>query len=263
MSDVRPAHARRSRRTEPEIPQPSFAERARTLLSRQATGYLSTHSRRHSGFPFGSVMPYALDSLGRPSFLISKLAMHTRNLDRDPRASLLVPEEEVARDPLGAGRVTLVGRAEPVSAEELEAVREEYLARHEKARYWADYGDFGFYRLDVVGVYFVGGFGVMGWVEAAGYGDAEPDPLADVAAGILEHMNQDHADALVLLAADRAGLAASEARMTAVDRLGFHLRLRIGERYKGCRIAFTREARTAGETRAVLVEMVEQARARA
>lgn len=261
-SDRRPSHARRSRPAEPEIPQPSFSERARTLLDRQATGYLSTHSRRHAGFPFGSVMPYALDDLGRPSFLISKMAMHTRNLDADPRASLLVPEESVARDPLGAGRVTLVGNAEPVPADELETVREAYLARHEKARYWVDYGDFGFYRLEVVGVYFVGGFGVMGWVESQDYGSAEPDPLAVDAPAIIEHMNNDHADALVLLAADRAGLTASSAQMTAVDRLGFHLKLMIGDRYKGCRIAFTREARTPGETRAVLVEMVKAARAK-
>ncbi len=208
-------------------------------------------------------MPYALDECGRPSFLISKMAMHTRNLDEDSKASLLVPDETAIRDPLGAGRVTLVGSAEPVSAEELETVREGYLEQHEKARYWVDYGDFGFYRLEVVGVYFVGGFGVMGWVEADDYSRAEPDPLAAVAAGIIEHMNSDHADAMILLAADQAGLDASEATMTAVDRLGFHLRLLIGERYKGCRIAFTREARTAGETRKVLVEMVRAARARA
>ncbi len=46
-SGRRPSQARRSRPAEPEIPQPSFSERARTLLDRQATGYLSTHSRRH------------------------------------------------------------------------------------------------------------------------------------------------------------------------------------------------------------------------
>ena len=159
--------------------------------------------------------------------------------------------------------MTLVGTGEPVPSEELETVREDYLKRHEKARHWVDYGDFGFYRLDVVGVYFVGGFGVMGWVEADDYGHAETDPLAADAARIIQHMNQDHADALVLLAADCAGLTTTEATMTAVDRLGFHLRLLVDGRYKGCRIAFTREARTAKETRTVLVEMVKQARSKA
>ncbi len=205
-------------------------------------------------------MPYALDDRGRPSFLISKMAMHTQNLDEDSRASLLVTEDTTASDPLGAGRVTLLGRAEPVPEEDLETVRENYLTRHEKARYWVDYGDFGFYRMELVDVYFVGGFGVMGWVEAGGYSDAEPDPLADHAPGILEHMNRDHADALVRLAGAFADLEATEAQMTAVDRLGFHLRVMTDGRYRGCRIAFPREAKDPEQTRQVLVEMVRQTR---
>lgn len=131
-------------------------------------------------------MPYALDERGRPSFLISKMAMHTQNLDADPRASLLVTEDGAASDPLGAGRVTVLGRAEPVPEDDLATVREIYLAQHEKAQYWVDFGDFGFYRLEVVDVYFVGGFGVMGWVDAESYSGAEADPLAEPVAGVLK-----------------------------------------------------------------------------
>lgn len=245
---------------EPEIPQPSFAERTRTLLHRQHTGYLSTQSKHQPGFPFGSVMPFALDDEGRPIFLISKMAMHTQNLDGDARCSLLVPEESGEKNPLGIGRVTLLGRAEPVAEEELPPAREIYLTRHENARYWVDYRDFGFYRLAVESVYFVGGFGVMGWVEAPDYTEAHPDPLADHAPHIIEHMNEDHRDALILLAKSEADLNAEEAEMTAVDRLGFHLRLKVDGHYRGCRIAFVREVGTADETRAVLVEMVKAAR---
>ncbi len=256
----RRGHARRSKAGEPEIPQPSFAERARTLMYRQQTGYLSSHSRHQEGFPFGSVMPYALDDRGRPLMLISKMAMHTQNLDRDARASLLVPEENAAKDPLGAGRATLLGHGEPVPADDLDAMRALYLEAHPKARYWIDYADFGLYRLEVESVYFVGGFGVMGWVEVADYGEAEPDPLADVAAGIIDHMNEDHADALRLLAAGAIDGEVEEATMTAVDRLGFHLRAKVGARYHGCRVPFIREVRDAGETRSVMVEMVKAAR---
>lgn len=243
-----------------EVPQPSFAERTRTLLHRQRTGYLSTLSQRQPGFPFGSVMPYALDPQGRPLLLISKMAMHTRNLDRDPRSSLLVPEEKAAKDPLGAARATLVGRADPVAPDELEATREIYLERQESARYWIDYADFGFYRLEVVDVYFVGGFGVMGWVDASEYRQASPDPLADDAPGIVEHMNRDHGDALRLLAAADSGGTVEKAEMTAVDRLGFHLRIQMAGRYRGSRIAFPREVRDARQTRQVIVEMVREAR---
>ena len=261
MRQTSRAHAG-PRRPQPdsEVPQPSFAERTRTLLQRQRTGYLSTLSRRQRGFPFGSVMPYAVDSLGRPLLLISKMAMHTQNLDRDPRSSLLVPEETAARDPLGAARATLLGRAEAVGSGELAAVRELYLERQESARYWIDYADFGFYRLEVVDVYFVGGFGVMGWVDADEYRQASPDPLADAAAGIVADMNRDHGDALRLLAAGAVGGPVEAAQVTAIDRLGFHLRIEVDGRYRGSRIAFPREVRDAGQTPAVMEEMVRAAR---
>jgi hypothetical protein len=94
---------------QPAVPEPSFAERARTLVYMARIGSLSTLSRKQPGFPFGSVMPYGLDEHGRPIFLISTMAMHTQNLQVDPRASLLVTQDNAGGDPLGASRVTLVG----------------------------------------------------------------------------------------------------------------------------------------------------------
>jgi putative heme iron utilization protein len=97
-------------------------------------------------------------------------------------------------------------------------------------------------------------------VPASDYGLAQPDPLADDAAGIIEHMNADHKDALILLARVLAGIDSQEAAMTSVDRLGFHVRLKTSEGMKGTRIAFLREVTNPAETRKVLVEMVQQAR---
>jgi len=173
---------------------------------------------------------------------------------------LLVTQDSADGDPLGASRVTLVGNVLPVPEADVAAAREAYLARHANSKYWVDFEDFAFYRLDVVDVYYVGGFGVMGWVSAADYASSEPDPLADSMAGILQHMNADHKDALVLLAGKFAHIEAQEATMTAVDRLGFHVRLKTQEGMRGARIAFPREVRNSSETRTVLVEMVRQAR---
>ena len=205
-------------------------------------------------------MPYGLDERGRPIFLISTMAMHTQNLQANPHASLLVTQSDGDGDPLGASRVTLVGEAVPVPEPDLASARRLYLERYANSKYWVDYDDFSFYRMDVVDVYYVGGFGVMGWVQALDYDSARPDPLADVAAGIIAHMNADHAQALVLLARSSAGIDALEATMTSVDRLGFHVRLKTPEGMRGARIAFLREATNANETRKVLVEMVQQAR---
>jgi putative heme iron utilization protein len=223
----------------PQPPEPTHAERVRTLMSLTSTATLSTVSRKHAGFPFGSLMPFALDAAGRPIFLISSMAMHTQNLMGDPRCSLdatRVPEAEIG------------------------SVRETYLARHENSRYWVDFNDFSFFRLQPIDVYYVGGFGVMGWVDAGEYERATPDPLAGAATGILEHMNADHVAAMILLARSHAQLEATEATMTSVDRLGFSLRLKTAAGMKGARINFPREVASAEETRGELVAMVRQAR---
>ena len=100
----------------------------------------------------------------------------------------------------------------------------------------------------------------MGWVSAADYGSALPDPLAEAAAGIIKHMNAGHADALRLIARRFAGEAADEAALTAVDRLGFHLRLKSGDRIHSRRVAFLQEVKSSDAARIALVEMVRQAR---
>ncbi len=242
------------------IPEPSFSERARTLVHLGRIGSLSTLSRKQPGFPFGSVMPYGLDPSGRPIFLISTMAMHTQNLQADSRASLLVTQPDSSGDPLGASRVTVMGNVLTIAKGEVADARQLYLERYANSKYWVDFEDFSFYRMDVLDVYYVGGFGVMGWVQASDYTQAQPDPLADAAAGIIEHMNTDHKDALILLARMFAGIECQEAAMTAVDRLGFHVRLKTAEGMKGTRIAFLREVRDPGQARKVLVEMVQQAR---
>ena len=244
----------------PQLPEPGHAERIRTLLSLVSVGTLSSMSRKQPGFPFGSLMPFALDLAGRPIFLISNMAMHTQNLKADPRCSLFVGQASADGDPLGAARGTLIGVAEPVPEHDVASVREQYLARHENSRYWVDFTDFSFFRLQPIDLYYVGGFGVMGWVEAGEYEHSAPDPLAEAAPGILEHMNADHGDSMILLARSYAQMEAVEATMTSVDRLGFALRLKTNEGIKGVRINFLREVATAQATRKVLIEMVEQSR---
>src|ERR1700753_2252101 len=97
-------HATGATNSQPAVPEPSFAERARTLMHSGRIGSLSSLSRKQPGFPFGSMMPYGLDDEGRPIFLISTMAMHTQNLQADARASLLVTQEATDGEPLGASR---------------------------------------------------------------------------------------------------------------------------------------------------------------
>ena len=243
-------------------PEPSPAERAATLVHLSRVGMLSTLSRRHPGHPFGSVMPYALDAARRPLLLISSMAVHTQNLEADGHASLLVTGPGSADDPLAAGRVTLLGTARRVPAAEVPEARERYLARHERAAMWVDFGDFAFWRIEVAELYWVGGFAAMDWIDAGAFAAAGPDPLAEAGPDIVRHMNEDHADALLLLARVGPDPAAEQVRLLEVDRLGMKLEIESGGRLSTARVAFPREVTSSEVARAVLIQMVQAARGR-
>lgn len=145
------------------------AQGARELAASQSTGVLCTLSEKKPGFPFGSVTPYVLDAQGSPLFLMSGLAVHTKNLAVNPHASLLIAEPAQGEDALSAGRVNLLGQVAILAEHELAQARELYLAKHPESEQWVDFGDFNFYRLEISDIYYVGGFGRMGWVSQSDY----------------------------------------------------------------------------------------------
>jgi len=249
----------------PAPPEPSHAERARTLVAAQSRGALSTIAVEPPGMPFGSVVTYGLDGAARPCFFVSTLAEHTRNLDADPRASLLVVEDTPqGADPLASGRVTLLGvAAEVTEAEERAAARAAYLAAN-PAAFYVDYGDFRCLRVELQGVRYVGGFGRMSWVDVTEFTTAEPDPLLPAAPGIIAHMNADHASALVTLChADAGRPDVVAASMTAVDRYGFEVVADLGDdRRAAVRIGFRSEQSSADGVRRELVGMLHETRSR-
>jgi len=120
------------------------------------------------------VMPYALDEREAPLFLISAMAGHTQNLEADPRASLLVTPPNWSDNLLANERVTLMGRATCVADDRRSVARAAYLDRHPEASQWVNFGDFSFWRFEVADIYYVGGFGAMGWVTVADYATARP-----------------------------------------------------------------------------------------
>ena len=142
---------------------------ARALVEGRGFGCLSTISVRHPGFPFVSITEYACDETGQPVFLLSGLAVHTKNLAADARASLIVFAQDAEQDVLGSARVTLMGVLRQVEESNDAAVRARYLDKHPQAAQWVDFGDFAFFRMEVADIYFVGGFGEMGWVGGADF----------------------------------------------------------------------------------------------
>jgi putative heme iron utilization protein len=259
------AHARpRGQEEEPlydlDVPTPSHAERAMTLACGARTATLGTVAREPEGYPYGSFVTFAIDR-GHPVFLISALAEHTRNLAADPRASLLIAES-VRADPLANGRVTLLGRGAALADEaEREAAREAFLAVHPNAGYYAGFGDFAWWRLAVESVRYIGGYGRMSWVPREEWLAAEPDPLAQSAARLIEHMNADHAATMVdycrRLTRARDATAAT---MTSIDRYGFEMSVATGKGPRPVRLGFSRPVSGPEEARAELIALAEKAR---
>ncbi|HEY3742438.1 MAG TPA: pyridoxamine 5'-phosphate oxidase family protein [Bryobacteraceae bacterium] len=140
------------------------ATHAKLLFMEQKMAVLSTNSTRHGGFPFGSVVGYAVDGESRPLLLISRLAVHRRNLAADVRASLTIFDDEAVGDPTSASRVTIMGEVHPVPEPDLLDARTAYLAKHPEARQWIDFGDFAMLRMEIKDLYFIAGFGSMGWI---------------------------------------------------------------------------------------------------
>jgi putative heme iron utilization protein len=249
--------------TRPPPRSPSHAERCRTLAAEARAATLATIARDPEGFPYGSLVTVAVDASGRPLLLLSQLAEHTQNLEHRADASILLTEPlDRHRQPLALGRVTLLGACRPLPAEDVEEARRTFLATQPDAATYVDFKDFSFYRLEPTSLRYVGGFGRMSWVRVEDYLAAEPDPLRAAAAGILSHMNQDHADALLAYARGLARIPeASAATMTAVDRYGFDLAVTTPNGPRATRLAFDHEVSTSDEVRKAVIAMVKAARA--
>jgi putative heme iron utilization protein len=259
------AHSRPSGEAEeplydPNVPTPTHGERARTMVAAIRTGTLCTIAKEPAGFPYGSFITFAMDGPD-PVFFISELAEHTKNLRADARASLLVAEggEE---DPLANGRVTLLGpckRLEEVA--DREAAKRAYLGAHPNAVYYVDYSDFAFWRLHVESLRYIGGYGRMSWVDVEDWRSAEADPIAPHARAIIDHMNTDHADALVgYCRTFSKATDASAATMTGVDRYGFEMSASTGRGPRPIRLAFSSPITTADEVRKEMVALAKRAR---
>jgi len=247
-----------------DVPTPTHAERARTMAASLTRGTLCTLAHPDSaapGYPYGSLVTVALH-LGHPVFLISGLAEHTKNLRSDARSSLLMSEGGDG-NPLALGRITLVGECRRLSGDDSAAPKDAYLAVHPDARYYLDYGDFAFWRLEVQSLRYIGGFGRMSWVDVDQWLAAEPDPLAPAAAGIIQHMNDDHSEAMAdYCRAFSKAQDFSDVKMTGIDQYGFELSVNTPAGWRPVRLGFESPVRSPGEVRTAMVSLAKRARAR-
>ena len=241
----------------------SPAEEARTLVA--ATNVAGLATLTADGDPWASLVTYGALDNGAPVLCLSHLAEHGRNLAGDSRASLVITQVNLPPDPLAAARVTLAGRAQRAAdPATLAAARTAHLAGVPAATTYVDFSDFSLWVLNVERVRWVGGYGRMDSASGAAYATAAPDPVATNAAAAITHLNDDHADALLVIAQVLGGYPdATAARCSGLDRRGIDLSVDTPRGRAPARVAFP-EALTGGsQLRAATVELTQRARAAA
>jgi putative heme iron utilization protein len=196
---------------------------ARSLLRRSRQGALAT-LMAGKGDPYCSLVNLASHPDGAPILLISRLALHTKNVLGDARVSLML-DERASGDPLEGARIMLAGRAEPVESNNVAVVRRRYLNAHPSAEAFVDFGDFSFFRIDPVGAHLVAGFGrivdlapkqfLTDISDAAALLEAEQD--------VIDRINADHHEAMNLLATRILGAAPADWRCTGCDPDGLDM----------------------------------------
>jgi heme iron utilization protein len=237
----------------------SAAELAKSLLRRSRQGALAT-LMRGSGDPYCSLVNVASHCDGSPILLISRLALHTRNILGDPRVSLML-DERAEGDPLEGARIMLAGRAEQADGADEVILRRRYLNAHPSAEAFVDFKDFSFFKIRLEGAHLVAGFGRIVDLEPEQFltDISDADALLQAEQGAIEHMNADHRDAMNLYATKLLGAEDADWRCTGCDPDGMDMRSDA----KMLRLAFPERVTGPGELRKMLVRLAGEARARA
>jgi len=227
----------------------------RRLMRSCRSATLSTALANGDGWPYGSLVTVAIDADASPLMLFSTLSDHTRNLKTDSRASLLFEQASRHANPQRGPRVTILGRIRPTKSPE-HARR--FLAMHPDAEMYAGFGDFAFYRMTIDRAHWVGGFAKAQWLSGRYVTSDKPaaQAVADMAEGVLDHMNSDHAEAIDLYAQKLLGRKGTGWRMAGIDPDGADLVL--DRRF--ARLDFPEPVSDAGEVRAQLVDLAARAR---
>src|ERR1700694_5382239 len=232
---------------------------ARSLLRRSRQGALATLAAG-SGGPYCSLRDGATHADATPILLISRLALHTKNLLADSRVSLML-DERAEGDPLEGSRIMLAGWAEEASADDLPVLRRRYLNAHPSAEAFVNFKDFSFFRIRASAGHLVAGFGRIGDLNPELFltDISDAGALLEAEQGAIDHMNADHRDAMNLYATRLLGAGTADWRCTGCDPDGIDMQAGT----TALRLDFPRRIVTPAALRQMLKELADQARAAA
>ncbi len=236
---------------------------ARRLLRQSELGVLSTHSKANEGFPFGSVSTYLSTINGDVIFYISDLAQHTKNLNDNAKMCLTTfdhsdgQSSKALKDPNAGARLSILGKASVVSDTDADEIRERFFTLYPDSRKYQGTHDFKFYKLIPERLRFIGGFGDIHWISTDEWRLDTPEWL-ESEQSMINHMNDDHMDAMQLMVEHHFGIKTKRAEMLALSPDGCFIR---ADSSKPIYIPFDGIAHTGHEVRQQLVALTHAARA--
>ena len=232
---------------------------ARDFITFNRNGFLSTISTSEAGYPFGSITPYDIDSQGRLIILIADISEHYKNLMADNRASMLITDQYGTHDPQLYARATVLGEFDSVPDDEIEEVSWSYKSRFPEAVERERQHGFNYWRCVPTKIRWIGGFGLIGWVQGIKYSDVTPDPLAYVGWDILQHMNMDHQNSLqaLLNAFGNLHIDGKMIEMTNISKNDFTIQFNDGSNWNRLNIDFPESVEDSIGARKMFISMLE------
>ena len=186
-------------------------------------GILSTVSKKHDDYPFGSFVTYVTSSARTAYLYLSDLADHTKNLHHSSKSSLTILKLNTNGDKQNSERLTIMGDLVPVSENELDSCKKRYYQMLPESKMYAKMHDFNFYKIQIKNVRWIGGFGKIAWLDVSNWVDKLPK-WSKSEGGIIEHMNEDHSDTIVAALKAQHGVNDKTARMVQLTIDGYYLR---------------------------------------
>lgn len=235
---------------------------ARRFYEAGRAATLCTHSNVHEGFPFGSVVQYDITEQARPVIYVSRIAQHFKNIAHDPRASLFIPDPNSLSAPLSCPRITLLVEFARVPEGDKDKIEKSYLKRFPDAVDHRVAHDFEFFVGELMQVRWIGGFGDIAWIGPKEFSALVRDAIAYHSAPMIEHMNEDHKDALAEYVNHFSTLSLSGAsfKLSSIDRQGFTVRVFHESRVEHVKVAFEPELGGPEEVRGALISLLQEIR---
>ena len=200
-----------------------------SLLRNSNDGILSTISKKHDKYPFGSFVTYITGRDRSIYFYLSDIAEHTKNLKNNPKGCLTISNKIHLGDKQDSQRLTIIGDLEKVESKNIDFCRERFHFHFPKSKEYDKFHSFHFYKLSPISARWIGGFGKICWLDIEEWISKEEDILWKISENkIIEHMNTDHKNSIISAINSQHNVIDTECEIIFLNKDGYYAKTNKG-----------------------------------